>query len=330
MKDNRLKEILDKDGTVWANPDGFNDSDRTELFVLRLGGFSQDAVLVFADHLQDALDTVADDVLLKEGETPDCPGCGELLRTGIGTEADCEACGWKGEIAGLGLPRTFDAMDWSRDPGCFKDFADDALSADAPPFPVGGTKEERTEWWDDLDEEQQGKVIDAAEADTSFVGGYGLRLNSDDWSYEAHDVPMDEAIDAAQDFIIRTRVVGPLLSAAVITERQTWWRVETSNGSDLVHTSLVSAKGYEDRGEMFLNDNGFGLAGQPTEEAEAVVLALLSFLEADRRGVYSLEAVTGHFCQLSAPGYMDQTEWSGPHDTVRKAKQDLIDNYERD
>jgi len=36
------------------------------------------------------------------------------------------------------------------------------------------------------------------------------------------------------------------------------------------------------------------------------------------------------FCQLSAPGYMDQTDWMGPFDTLKEAKAELSDVYEVD
>jgi hypothetical protein len=37
--------------------------------------------------------------------------------------------------------------------------------------------------------------------------------------------------------------------------------------------------------------------------------------------------VTGYFGRLSAPGYLDCTEWSGPFDTEKEAKDYLTEMY---
>lgn len=37
---------------------------------------------------------------------------------------------------------------------------------------------------------------------------------------------------------------------------------------------------------------------------------------------------THWFCRLSAPGYMDCTDWSGPFDTLEEAKQDIEVTYD--
>lgn len=36
------------------------------------------------------------------------------------------------------------------------------------------------------------------------------------------------------------------------------------------------------------------------------------------------------FCHLSAGGYMDQTDWSGPFDTENEAREHIRDEYEVD
>lgn len=42
-----------------------------------------------------------------------------------------------------------------------------------------------------------------------------------------------------------------------------------------------------------------------------------------------VEFVRGKYWgHLSAPGYMDQTEWDGPHDTLEEAKESLADAYD--
>lgn len=43
--------------------------------------------------------------------------------------------------------------------------------------------------------------------------------------------------------------------------------------------------------------------------------------------VADVETVTGWFARLSAPGYMDCTEWSGPFATEEEAREHLIEMY---
>jgi hypothetical protein len=40
------------------------------------------------------------------------------------------------------------------------------------------------------------------------------------------------------------------------------------------------------------------------------------------------EEVSGWFCRLSAPGYLDCTEWSGPFKTAKEAEDYLEEMYE--
>jgi hypothetical protein len=47
------------------------------------------------------------------------------------------------------------------------------------------------------------------------------------------------------------------------------------------------------------------------------------------RGVV-LELVTGWFCRLSAPGYMDCTDWSGPFETEQEARDHIAETYDVD
>jgi hypothetical protein len=44
----------------------------------------------------------------------------------------------------------------------------------------------------------------------------------------------------------------------------------------------------------------------------------------------SFEQVQGWFFRLSAPGYMDCTEWSGPYDTLKEARSELENLYQVD
>ena len=51
-------------------------------------------------------------------------------------------------------------------------------------------------------------------------------------------------------------------------------------------------------------------------------------LEYSLEGQEELEEVCeGFYCRLSAPGYLDATEWSGPYDTRDEALSALVDMY---
>ena len=43
-----------------------------------------------------------------------------------------------------------------------------------------------------------------------------------------------------------------------------------------------------------------------------------------------VESVFGYFCRMSAPGYMDSTDWIGPFDTEEEADNCLELNYIED
>ena len=42
------------------------------------------------------------------------------------------------------------------------------------------------------------------------------------------------------------------------------------------------------------------------------------------------EEVAGWVCQLSANGYMDQTDWDGPFETEQEARDHIADTYDVD
>jgi hypothetical protein len=45
---------------------------------------------------------------------------------------------------------------------------------------------------------------------------------------------------------------------------------------------------------------------------------------------HTVEYEEGWFCQLSAPGYMDQTDWSGPFATEEEAREEIRNTWEVD
>jgi len=63
-----------------------------------------------------------------------------------------------------------------------------------------------------------------------------------------------------------------------------------------------------------------GIVSVPLEDADD------SYYPADRL-FNPPETVSGWFGRLSAPGYMDCTDWSGPFDTEAEADAYLVDTY---
>lgn len=56
-----------------------------------------------------------------------------------------------------------------------------------------------------------------------------------------------------------------------------------------------------------------------------------SFEEYCESGIpIDIESVFGFFCRLSAPGYMDCTDWIGPFDTEAEAEEELAKDYDLD
>lgn len=46
--------------------------------------------------------------------------------------------------------------------------------------------------------------------------------------------------------------------------------------------------------------------------------------------IYEIDVESGWFAHLTAPGYMDQTEWSGPYKTKREAEDFIEEMYDVD
>lgn len=89
-----------------------------------------------------------------------------------------------------------------------------------------------------------------------------------------------------------------------VVEFVTMWSVETTRGIELVPDDLVGT--------------------DPT------LGALMDFCEGTPLRDAEPELVTGYFCRLSAPGYMDCTEWTGPFATEVGARLYLADTYDID
>jgi hypothetical protein len=92
------------------------------------------------------------------------------------------------------------------------------------------------------------------------------------------------------------------------------YRVETNCGSEIVPTALI--------GELDVEDDG------SIAESCANLSELEQYCEGTK--IDSVEKVTGYFARLSAPGYMDCTEWDGPHETREAALLSVREMYDVD
>lgn len=81
------------------------------------------------------------------------------------------------------------------------------------------------------------------------------------------------------------------------------WRIETTFGTELVPADVVGAQATADD--------------------------LRDYLEGDARD-NEPELVEGFFARLSAPGYMDCTEWAGPFSSETEARDYIKSTYDVD
>lgn len=84
-------------------------------------------------------------------------------------------------------------------------------------------------------------------------------------------------------------------------ERMSAWQIETTDGTEIVPSDLVSNGPTTDELQTYLR-------GIPLRDAMP-------------------ELVKGWFARLSAPGYMDCTDWSGPYETEQEALETLAEMY---
>lgn len=71
-----------------------------------------------------------------------------------------------------------------------------------------------------------------------------------------------------------------------------------------------------------LDTRNEGIVSYPAEYFSAQNVADDHDMDVD-----DVETVIGWFARLSAPGYMDCTEWQGPYETEAEALADLADTY---
>jgi hypothetical protein len=98
-----------------------------------------------------------------------------------------------------------------------------------------------------------------------------------------------------------------------VTGKQSWFRVETDNGTECFPADLVGS----------IPDMGFD---SDSDDYWDHVDTLQTYTEGKPQ---SWETVQGYGARLSAPGYMDCTEW-GVFDTEEEAEKYLQDTYDDD
>jgi hypothetical protein len=80
--------------------------------------------------------------------------------------------------------------------------------------------------------------------------------------------------------------------------------------------------------QPFYTDEPFDVVTHANGESEAYPHQVARI---DRAEDDEIEHIRGKFwCRLSAPGYMDCTEWSGPFDTLAEARSHIRDMYDVD
>lgn len=101
-----------------------------------------------------------------------------------------------------------------------------------------------------------------------------------------------------------------------VTEKIQGWRVETNEGTSFVPGFVVSVP------EILARDVTL------TTEDDADLFEMLAGRLRDYVAghcVQEIEVIRGYFARLSAPGYLDCTEWCA-YDTLKEARESLRDD----
>lgn len=99
------------------------------------------------------------------------------------------------------------------------------------------------------------------------------------------------------------------------------------HGSSTIVPASVLSAGETAAVEHYLQDKEAGEVDNATHAASHE--ALRRYLD-DGGGLVDIEKKTGYFARLSAPGYLDCTEWSGPFDSKKEALRDLCETHDID
>jgi len=101
-----------------------------------------------------------------------------------------------------------------------------------------------------------------------------------------------------------------------ITRNQSWIKVETTAGTEFVDAALVGN----------LRDSQTATHPLSDKARELAIAALSDYCEGT---IQEWETIRGHGARLSAPGYLDCTEWT-VFDTVKECEEYLDENYPED
>jgi len=99
-----------------------------------------------------------------------------------------------------------------------------------------------------------------------------------------------------------------------ITPKQTWLRVETSQGTEYIDAAGLG---------LFVRDSHTKTHPMTEAEFDATRKQIAQYTEATPE---TWENVKGYGARLSAPGYLDCTEWN-VFDTQEEAEEFLEDTY---
>jgi hypothetical protein len=102
-----------------------------------------------------------------------------------------------------------------------------------------------------------------------------------------------------------------------ITERQNWLRVETTQGTQFFSVADTS---------LFVRDSRTQTHPLTEDERAATIKKIQQYTEGAPQ---EWENIKGYGARLSAPGYLNCTEWA-VFDTAEEAQQYLEENYSED
>lgn len=102
-----------------------------------------------------------------------------------------------------------------------------------------------------------------------------------------------------------------------ITGRENWFRVETTQGTEFIRVADVS---------LFVRDSVTKTHPMSEDERDSTIEKIRPYVEGKPQ---SWENIKGYGARLSAPGYLDCTEWS-VFETREEAEEYLDEMYPND
>ena len=98
-----------------------------------------------------------------------------------------------------------------------------------------------------------------------------------------------------------------------VTIKSNWIMVDGDMGTEYIEDDLI-------KHSLKLNES----LTPESDQFDDIVEAISDYIENRPGRIYTIELISGYGARLSAPGYMDRTEWS-VHDTEAEAI-DYLDN----